>query len=58
MNEKETPKYRIDQQAGNRPFKILDAAGNIVGSSETKDKAERSIKHRMASHEKKQQEQY
>jgi len=55
MSEKDTPMFRIDEQAGERPFKILDQAGNIVGSSETSDKAARSIVHRVAAHKKKQE---
>lgn len=40
--------YRIVKRSGKRPWKILDRAGRVVGTSKTKGAAEASVRARHA----------
>ena len=47
------PNYRVEEQPGPKPFKIIsNADGKQVGSSESRELADRSIVHRDAFHSK------
>lgn len=43
--------YKVVKRTGAKPYKIVNKeTGKVVGSSETKKKAEASVRARMASH--------
>lgn len=47
--------YRIVKRKGSKPYKIINKqTGKIVGSSDARDKAERSIGYREAAEKEKQ----